>query len=222
MSRASASRLKATSHYGNQCSLITKKALWYSPEIKFTSAHGINPQLMFEDYTWFDISSDIRYSSKMSPIQICCTLKMWNGITCPFPNVNGAAVEVWEWNGNCILHFIGLMIPCACPSNYFFIIASHFLDVWFCTHLWLLRLIRKVHRTPCCKNTNSNCSRNNVNRLPHIIFSIPVENPPTGVCFYFNDHVVIATWIAWELVTRICNAGSVPSHYLNQCCLIVS
>ena len=32
--------------------------------------------------------------------------KVWNEITNPFPNYNGATVEVWEWIGNFIPHFL--------------------------------------------------------------------------------------------------------------------
>ena len=35
---------------------------------------------------------------------------MWDEITYPFLNLNGAAVEVWEWIGNFIPHFIEHMI----------------------------------------------------------------------------------------------------------------
>ena len=38
---------------------------------------------------------------------------MWDGITYPFPNFNGATVEVWEWISNIIPHF--LMDVIACP-----------------------------------------------------------------------------------------------------------
>ena len=31
--------------------------------------------------------------------------KMWDKITYPFPNFNGAPVEVWEWISDCIPHF---------------------------------------------------------------------------------------------------------------------
>ena len=31
---------------------------------------------------------------------------VWYEITCPFPNFNGATVEVWEWTSNFIPHFI--------------------------------------------------------------------------------------------------------------------
>ena len=31
---------------------------------------------------------------------------MWDGITNPFPNFNGAIVEAWEWISNFTLHFI--------------------------------------------------------------------------------------------------------------------
>ena len=30
---------------------------------------------------------------------------MWDDISYPFPNVNGAAVEVWEWISNSTPHF---------------------------------------------------------------------------------------------------------------------
>ena len=36
--------------------------------------------------------------------------KVWNKITCLFPNFNGAAVEVCEWRSNFISHFIGYVI----------------------------------------------------------------------------------------------------------------
>ena len=33
--------------------------------------------------------------------------KMWNDITYPFPNLNGAMTEVWEWTSNFIPQFTG-------------------------------------------------------------------------------------------------------------------
>ena len=36
--------------------------------------------------------------------------KMWNGITYPFPNINGATVEVWKWISNFIPQFSGHVI----------------------------------------------------------------------------------------------------------------
>ena len=36
--------------------------------------------------------------------------KMWNEITFPFPNFNGATIEVWEWVSNFIPHFTGHVI----------------------------------------------------------------------------------------------------------------
>ena len=32
--------------------------------------------------------------------------KVWGEITYPFPNFNGATVEVWEWISNLIPHFM--------------------------------------------------------------------------------------------------------------------
>ena len=48
--------------------------------------------------------------------------RMWDEITNPFPNFNGATVEVWEWISNFIPHCIEFMItyPCwprAAPSH---------------------------------------------------------------------------------------------------------
>ena len=39
---------------------------------------------------------------------------VWNEIINPFPNVNGAAIEIWEWIGNFIPHIkMGTIIyPC--------------------------------------------------------------------------------------------------------------
>ena len=39
---------------------------------------------------------------------------MWDEITCPFPNVNSEAIEVWEWISNFIPNFTGCVIiyPC--------------------------------------------------------------------------------------------------------------
>ena len=43
---------------------------------------------------------------------------MWGEITSPFPNFNGAAVEVWEWINNFITHFTGRVINYpSCDEN---------------------------------------------------------------------------------------------------------
>ena len=39
---------------------------------------------------------------------------MWDDITYPFPNFNGAAVEAWELINNVISHFTGRMIIYSC------------------------------------------------------------------------------------------------------------
>ena len=38
--------------------------------------------------------------------------KMWNEITYPFPNFNGATIELWEWVNNFIPHFTGHINTC--------------------------------------------------------------------------------------------------------------
>ena len=40
--------------------------------------------------------------------------KVWDEITCPFPNFNGGAVEAWEWISNFIPHFSGHVITYPC------------------------------------------------------------------------------------------------------------
>ena len=35
---------------------------------------------------------------------------MWDEITYPFLNVNGATVEVWEWISNFIPHLLGMRL----------------------------------------------------------------------------------------------------------------
>ena len=40
--------------------------------------------------------------------------KVWDGITYPFPNVNGAALNVWEWVSTFIPHFTGYVITYPC------------------------------------------------------------------------------------------------------------
>ena len=39
---------------------------------------------------------------------------VWDEITYPIPNFNGAAVEVWEWISNFIPHFTGHLITYPC------------------------------------------------------------------------------------------------------------
>ena len=36
--------------------------------------------------------------------------KVWDEITNPFPNFNGATVAVWEWISNFIPHFTGMWL----------------------------------------------------------------------------------------------------------------
>ena len=40
--------------------------------------------------------------------------KVWDEITSPFPNFNGATVEVWKWRSNFIPHFTGYVITYPC------------------------------------------------------------------------------------------------------------
>ena len=42
--------------------------------------------------------------------------KVWDKITYPFPNFNGATVEVWEWINNFILHFTMYVITYPCSD----------------------------------------------------------------------------------------------------------
>ena len=44
-------------------------------------------------------------------------LKVWDEITYPFPNFNGAVVEVWEWTSYFIAYFLGLEQMLAFTQN---------------------------------------------------------------------------------------------------------
>ena len=56
--------------------------------------------------TWFNFNSSVDINS--------IHYKVWDETTYPFPNFDGATVEVWEWIGNFISHFTGhvLTYPC--------------------------------------------------------------------------------------------------------------
>ena len=43
--------------------------------------------------------------------------KVWNKTISPFPNFNGAAIEVWGWISNFISHFIGRVIIYPCCNS---------------------------------------------------------------------------------------------------------
>ena len=43
--------------------------------------------------------------------------KVWNQITYPFPNFNGATVDVWEWISDLIPHFIMDVITYPCKDK---------------------------------------------------------------------------------------------------------
>ena len=43
--------------------------------------------------------------------------KVWDEITCPFPNFNSSTVEVWEWISNFIPHIIMDVITVETPYN---------------------------------------------------------------------------------------------------------
>ena len=61
----------------------------------------------------------LTYGSTLIPVWLSnhMSSQMWDDITCSFPNFNGAAVEVWEWMSNFILHFIGHVITSPCRDN---------------------------------------------------------------------------------------------------------
>ena len=40
--------------------------------------------------------------------------KVWDEISCPFPNFSGAVIEVWEWISDFIPHFTGHVITYLC------------------------------------------------------------------------------------------------------------
>ena len=59
-------------------------------------------------FHWHGLTLILAWISNLMPINV------WDEITYPFPNFNGAAVEVWEWISNFILHFLldVIISPC--------------------------------------------------------------------------------------------------------------
>ena len=60
---------------------------------------------------WFEFWHKLLMSSWISNY---IHYKMWDEITCPFTNINGATVEVWGWKSNFIPHFTGHVITYPC------------------------------------------------------------------------------------------------------------
>ena len=54
----------------------------------------------------------INFSPSMDKWLHC--YNVWDEIAYPFPNFNGATVEVWEWISNFIPHLTGLVITYPC------------------------------------------------------------------------------------------------------------
>ena len=76
---------------------------------------------------------------------------VWDGITLPFPNVNGFSVEVWEWISNFYTCFIMDVItyPCRDESYYQFEILAIFshLPKWCTRRVTLDRVITQFDCT---------------------------------------------------------------------------
>ena len=95
------------------CSLPMVMAIFISWFSLLTEAAFLQP------YKWLQVQlvsrSNIKYIIWGSLLLIRIKLKpsadnyihciIEDEITCPFPNFNVAAVEVWEWMCNCIFHF---------------------------------------------------------------------------------------------------------------------
>ena len=79
---------------------------WTFPNFRTISVY-IEVNFICLWYTWWE-NVLLQNSASRNPE------KVWNEITLkPFPNFNGAAIEVWEWISNFIPRFIGIKVnPC--------------------------------------------------------------------------------------------------------------
>ena len=80
--------------------------------LAFTSSAAIRPTSI----TPYNRGSLYKHGLTLIPVWISNYIhhKVWDEITYPFPNFNGAAVEVWEWLSNFIPHFTRYVITYSC------------------------------------------------------------------------------------------------------------
>ena len=79
------------------------------------NAKRLNEHWHMSQYTpW--IMLEVRTSSCSVVVWISNYIhyNVWDEITYPFPNLNGSAVEVWEWMSNFILHLTGHVVTYKC------------------------------------------------------------------------------------------------------------
>ena len=94
--------------------------------------------------------------------------KMWDKVTYPFPNFNGATVEVWEWKRNSITHFIIDIIIFSMLGLKLIHISKRGLMICITTLIWLKRkppsqwqrsFHLKAVKFNWCNPTSVNCMR---------------------------------------------------------------
>ena len=100
--------------------------------------------------------------------------KVWGEITYPFPNFNGATVEVWEWISNFIPHFSGHVI--SYPRWGQSMLTKRVPDV---------KELRAISK----HNTDYKCCKSPVTLLHSII--IPKYD---AYCSHFSVHCVVGVW----------------------------
>ena len=68
--------------------------------------------------SWYIEAWDPLYQRGLTVISACISKhihsKVWDEIAYPFPNFNGAIVEVWEWISNFTQHIIMDVISYSC------------------------------------------------------------------------------------------------------------
>ena len=135
-----------TSHYLHQCWLITKEVLRHLREGNFTG----NAQ---DIHTWYGFEKLLIYTTALfhrgqwvqppityGPLNSLTLIPAWSSnhkpgtvwdeITYPFPNVNGATPKVWEWISNFILYCIMDVITHPCRDLSMKGVTSVDIDVW--------------------------------------------------------------------------------------------
>ena len=110
----------APSHYLNQCWNFVNWTLRNKLNWSFSRKSNIFIQENVLENFICEMASILSRPQCVNPWLInYIHYKMWDEITYPFPNFNGAAVEVWEYLSNFILHFTGCMIKSMLLPNFY-------------------------------------------------------------------------------------------------------
>ena len=142
---------------------------------------------------------------------------MWDEITCPFPNFNGATVEVWEWTSNFIPHFTGNVICYPCLRLKLIQVIKGVPGV----EARLYQLTWGSMTTSCVTSV-----QRNYRKLKYIVVLPPKKNslkeltPNAFPQTHFSDFICmpwhlkpLATWLTVQLLALTQVKGKIKAHF---------